>query len=361
VQIRPEQLARHLQEHLLPLYIVSGEEPLQREECVDLVRATARARQFDEREVLHVERRFEWSTLTNFSDSLSLFASRRILELRVPAKLDDAGRKALAAWTERPPQDVLLLLILTFRVDGQMARAKWFSALEGSGAHVQVWPVAPEQMPAWVQQRARQAGLAIDDDAAALLAERAEGNLLAGAQELMKLALLHRGERVGVEQVIAATADSARYDAFDLVDACFMGDAPRTVRIVRALREEGLRLPEVLGPLAWAMRSAAEIAPAAARGVPLDRALGPRHGAWRAAQRRRALEAVLARHPLERWGRMLRRAGLIDRRAKGDAGRLNWRIRGELAQAWSELESLGLLLAGVSLARPGPYNQPRQR
>ena len=360
MQIRPEQLPRHLQEQLLALYIVSGEEPLQREECVDRLRAAARARQFDEREVLHVDRHFDWGTLEQFADTLSLFASRRILELRLPAKLDDAGRKALAAWAERPPQDVMLMLILGFRVDGQMARAKWFAALEGRGAHVQVWPVPPEQMPAWVQQRAREAGIVLDEDAAALLAERAEGNLLAGAQEVTKLALLHLGHSVGVEQVIAATADSARYDAFDLVDACFMGDAPRTVRIVRALREEGLRLPEVLGPLAWAMRSAAEIAPATAGGVPLERALGQRHGAWRAAQRRRALEAVLARHPLERWGRMLRRAGQIDRRAKGDAGRLNWRIRGELALAWSELESLGLLLAGVSPGRAGPYNQAGQ-
>lgn len=357
MQIRPEQLPRHLQDQLLALYIISGEEPLQREECVDRVRAAARARQFDEREVLHVDRRFEWSTLERFGDTLSLFASRRILELRVSAKLEDGGRKALAAWAARPPQDVMLMLILGFRVDGQMARAKWFSALEGSGAHVRVWPVPPEQMPGWVQQRARQAGLAIDDDAAALLAERVEGNLLAGAQEVEKLALLHHGQSVGVEQVVAATADSARYDAFDLVEACFMGDAVRTVRIVRALREDGLRMPEVLGPLAWAIRSAAEIAPVTARGIPLERALGQRHGAWRATQRRRALEAVLARHPAERWGRMLRRAGLIDRRGKGDAGRLNWRIRGELAHAWSELESLALLLAGVSLARAGPYNQ----
>ena len=356
MQLRPEQLARHLQQELLALYIISGEEPLQREECVDRVRAAARARQFDEREVFHVDRRFDWSALDHFSDSLSLFASRRILELRVPAKLEDAGRRALTAWVQRPPQDVLLILILAIRVDGQMARAKWFAALEKSGAHVQVWPLAPEQMPGWAQQRARQAGLAIDDDAAALLAERAEGNLLAGAQEVEKLALLHRGEQVGVEQVIDATTDSARYDVFDLIDACFVGDAPRTVRILRALREEGMRLPEVLGPLAWAMRSAAEVAPAAARGVPLDRALGPRHGAWRAPQRRHALQLALERHPAARWPRMLRRAGLIDRRAKGDAGRLNWRIHGELAQAWSDLESLGLLLAGVSLARPRPYH-----
>jgi DNA polymerase-3 subunit delta len=359
VRLRPEQLHDHLGDALLGLYVISGEEPLQREECVDAIRATARARGFDEREVLHADRRFDWSALEHFGDSLSLFATRRILELRVPSKLDDAGRKALAAWSERPPEDVLLLVVLGYRVDGQMARAKWFSALEKPGAHVQVWPVAADQMPRWTEERARRAGISLDPDAAALLAERGEGNLLAAAQEVRKLALLYPDTVVGVDQIMAATADSARYDPFDLVDACFTGDAPRTVRVLRALREEGYRLPEILGPLGWAMRSAAEMAPDAHGGRALDQAMGPRHGAWRAPERRRAMAAVLARHPPARWGTLMKRLGRIDRRAKGDAGRLNRRIRGELAMSWSELESLGLLLAGVSLGRSRPYNRAR--
>lgn len=361
MRLRPDQLAAHLEGTLAPLYVLSGEEPLQREECLDALRAAARSRGFDERESLTVDRRFDWAELAHFGDSLSLFASRRILELRAAGRFDDAGRKALAAWCERPPQDVLLVLVLEYRVDGQMARAKWFSALEKSGAHVQVWPVDAERMPDWVQSRARREGLTLDAGAASLLAERHEGNLLAGAQEVAKLALLHRGEVVTADQVLAATADSARYDAFDLVDASFAGDAARTVRVVNALREEGLRLPEVLGAVGWAVRSAAEIAPAVARGVPLDRAMGPKHGAWRSPARRRALETVLARHSPRRWGLLVRRLSRIDRRAKGDSGRLVRRIRGEERLAWSELESLALALAGVSLARGRPYTSGAAR
>jgi len=355
MRLRPDQLPGHLGTTLLPLYLLSGEEPLQREECLDALRAAARARGYEERESLTVDRRFDWSELAHFGDALSLFASRRILELRAAGRFDDAGRKALVAWCERPPEDVLLVLVLEYRVDGQMARTKWFSTLEAAGAHVQVWPVDAPRMPDWVQARARREGLSLDDAAATLLAERHEGNLLAGAQEVAKLALLHAGGVVSVEQVLAATADSARYDAFDLVDASFAGDAARTLRVVKGLREEGARLPEVLGAVAWALRSAAEVAPAVARGVPLDRAMGPRHGAWRAPGRRQALEAVLARHSPRRWGALVRRLSRIDRRAKGDSGRLVWRIRGEERQAWSELESLALALTGVSLARGRPY------
>jgi DNA polymerase-3 subunit delta len=355
VRLRPEQLDAHLAQTLLPLYVLSGEEPLQREEGLDALRAAARARGFEERESMRVDRRFDWGAMTRFGDELSLFAARRILELRAAGRLDDAGRKALAAWCAHPPEDVLLILVLEFRVDGQMARAKWFSTLERTGAHLQVWPVSPARMPDWVRARARRAGVSLDPSATALLAERSEGNLLAGAQEVAKLALLHPGETVGADEVLAATADSARYDAFDLVDACFGGDAARALRILRALREEGLRLPEVLGAVAWAVRSAAEVAPAASQGVPLDRALAPHHGAWRNPARRQLLEAVLARHPPRRWGRLIRQLSRIDRRAKGDSGRLVRRLRGEERQAWGELESLALALAGVSLAPARPY------
>jgi DNA polymerase-3 subunit delta len=352
MQIKPEQLTAHLDRQLLALYVISGEEPLQREESVDAIRAAARAQQFDERTVFHIDRRFNWSELDGFADAFSLFATRRIIELRVPSKLDDAGRKALTAWSARPPQDVLMILILGFRMDRKMTQAKWFAGLERAGAHLQVWPVEVAQMPRWIAQRAQRANLDLHAQACALLAERAEGNLLAGAQEIEKLSLLHAGESVSVEQVIDATSDSSRFDSFDLVDACFRGEAARTVRIVQALRDEGLRLPEVLGPLAWAMRCAAQIAPAMARGASLDQAMGPQHGAWRSPARKPALEMALKRHPAARWPRMLKRASRIDRAAKGDQGRLNWRARGELQQAWSDLESLGLLLAGVTLTTP---------
>jgi hypothetical protein len=191
VQLRPEQLAAHLSSALLPLYIISGEEPLQREESIDAIRAAARAQQFNERTTYHIDRRFDWSELGSFGDALSLFAERRIVEVRAPSKLDDAGRKALTSWCERLPEDVLMILVLGYRVDRKMAQAKWFSALDRAGAHLAVSPIETAQMPRWMARRAQQADLQLDEDACSLLAERAEGNLLAGAQEVDKLALLY--------------------------------------------------------------------------------------------------------------------------------------------------------------------------
>lgn len=361
MRLRPDQLQTHLEGGLLPIYVLSGEEPLQREECLDALRAAARAQGYEERVVHHADRRFDWIELSHFADSLSLFASRRILEVRVEQKLDDAGRKALVSYAERPPPDVVLFLVFAFRVDATMGRSKWFQSLESVGAHLPLWPVQAAAMIDWVQDRARGQGLDLSAAAASLLAERGEGNLLAAAQEIEKLRLLHSGQQVDVEQVIAATSDSARFNAFDLVDACFTGDAPRAVRVLRGLREEGMRVAEVLGPLAWAMRIAAEVAEITANGTPLERALGPRHGAWKAPARRRVLQSALSRHSAQRWARLLSRASVVDRRGKGDQGRLNLGIRRAQGDAWNELENLGLALCGVSARGRSAYTEARTR
>ena len=353
MRLQPEQLAKHLEGDLDALYLISGEEPLQREETLDALRQAARRQHFEEREVFHVDGRFDWRGLDHFGDTLSLFATRRILELRIANKLDDAGRKALTAYAQRLPQDVVTFIVLAFRVDGAMARAKWFASIESCANHIAVWPIAASAMAGWVKDRARRRGVALDQDAISLLAERGEGNLLAAAQDIDRLALLYGNRSISVDDVITATADSARFSAFDLVDACFEGDAPRMLRILSALNEEGSSIPEVLGPLAWAMRSAAEVSEQMAAGLSFDAALSPRHGAWRAPQRRRILRSALTRHSPTRWARLLMRASQVDRRGKGDHGRANRGIRRGQRDAWNELENLGLALCGIGARTSG--------
>jgi len=352
MRLAAEKLTPHLRKTLQPLYLLSGDEPLQREECLDMIRAAARAKGYEERTVIHVERGFDASALREFGDSLSLFASLRILELRIERKLDDPGRKALLGYAAQLPADTLSLVVIGYRVDG---RSKWFTSLEKAAVHIQAWPISAADMPGWVRQRAATRGLQMDADAIALLAERGEGNLLACAQEIDTLSLLYPQQTISARQILGATRDSARFDAFNLVNACFAGEAGRAVRILQLLREDGHALQEIIGALSWALRSAAEIAPAVAAGATLNQALGPRHGAWRNPQRLVLMRSAIARHPAWRWIRFLQRAGYLERRAKGHIGRLNSGIRFPAVEAWIELESLALDLCGLRPgARPAP-------
>ena len=212
MKLPPAQLAKHLQGPLAPVYVVSGDEHLLCQEACDAIRGACRQQGFSERQVLNVETGFDWGQLIEAGASLSLFAEKRLLELRIPnGKPGDKGAAALLDYLARPAEDTVLLISLP-KLDGSTQKTKWAKALiDGKPVQfLQIWPVDAQQLPQWIRQRLSQAGLAADQEAVELIAARVEGNLLAAAQEIEKLKLLAEGGQVTTETVQAAVADSAR-------------------------------------------------------------------------------------------------------------------------------------------------------
>lgn len=228
MKLAPAQLAKHLQGALAPVYIISGDDPLLCQEAADAIRAAARQQGFDERQVFAADASFDWGTLLQAGASMSLFAEKRLLELRLPSgKPGDKGAAAFIEYCARPAEDTVLLISLP-KLDGAAQKTKWGKALvEGPQTQfVQIWPVDANQLPSWIRQRLSQAGLSASQDAVELIAARVEGNLLAAAQEIEKLKLMAEGGQITVETVQAAVADSARFDVFGLTDAILNGEAP---------------------------------------------------------------------------------------------------------------------------------------
>ena len=271
MRVRPEQLERRLARGLASVYVVHGDEPLQREESLDAIRAAARAAGFAERIVLHAESDFDWNELRTHAASLSLFAERRLIDLRVPGSSPGKdGGPALAQYASNPPPDMVLLLSCG-RLDRRSTGTKWFKALEGAGDVVEVYPVRAHELPRWIAARSAAHGLAVERDAAEALAERNEGNLLACAQEIDKLRLLCEGRTITVDDVMRTVADSARFGTFDLIDPALEGNGARALRILQVLREEGVEPFHVLGSLTWAIRGVCAIAAGLEGGAPLRR------------------------------------------------------------------------------------------
>ena len=329
------QLPRQLQGGLAPLYLVCGDEPLLVQEACDLVRGAARAQGCSERVVMHAEAGFDWHGLLQEAGGLSLFAERRLLELRLPTgRPGEAGGKVLQAYAERPPPDTTLLVV-SGRVEAAARRSRWFKALEQAGVVVQVWPLGPRELPAWIARRLRDAGLSPRQEAVQLLAERVEGNLLAASQEIEKLRMLHGQGPVTAEAVMAAVADSARFDAFVLVDAALAGDARRTARVLAGLRREGTEPLLVLWALVRELRALALMAGDLEGGARLEQVLA-RHRVW--DKRKPLVGRALQRHDRGRWQQLLRRAAAVERLAKGRAP----------GNVWDELLQLSLAVAGIA-------------
>ncbi|MEX2360681.1 MAG: DNA polymerase III subunit delta [Gammaproteobacteria bacterium] len=329
----PGALARRLERGLDAVYTVCGEEPFLVEEAAAAIRSAARAAGFEEREVFHAERGFDWSALASAAASLSLFASKRIIELRLPsAKPGDAGARALADYCARPADDTILLVIAG-KLDGNTRKSKWVSTLRDAGPLQEFRPLGLTELNRWLVARMRACGLQPHPDAVDLLVQRVEGNLLAAAQEVDKLALLQGAGPITVDAVREAVADSARYDLFQWVDAAVAGESARALRMLDGMRAEGAEPVLVLWALVRELRTLASVTAAVGRGEPLDRALYAAR-VWQARQS--LVRNAIGRMRPARVARLLRRAAGVDRVIKGAAPGV----------AWDELSYLTVGLAG---------------
>lgn len=343
MKLAPAQLDKHLQGTLAPVYVVSGDDPLLCQEAADAIRAAARHQGHDERQVFSADANFDWGSLLLAGASLSLFAQKRLLEVRLPSgKPGDKGAAALIDYVSRPAEDTVLLVSLP-RLDASAQKSKWGKALIESAQcqFVQIWPVDAHQLPQWINQRLSRAGLSAQREAVDLIAARVEGNLLAAAQEIEKLKLLAEGNQVTVETVQAAVADSARFDVFGLVDAVLKGEASHALRMLEGLRGEGVEAPVILWALARELRLLAGIAQQFSQGIPLDKAFSQaRPPVW--DKRRPLVGKALQRLSALRWNQLLVDAQRIDAQIKGQSE----------GSPWVGLARLVLLMAGQRVSLP---------
>ena len=331
--INADQLARQLERELSPLYLISGDEPLQIDECAAAIRKRATQQGYAERSLFTVEPGFDWDLLRTASQSLSLFAERRLIELRLPTgRPGDAGAALLTELANKPSEDTLFL-ILTGKLDKTQRASEWVQALEASGTHVLIWPADSQKLPLWIEQRFAARKLKPEAGVVDLLAWHLEGNMLAAAQEIDKLAMLCTDGRVDRAVVEESLADSARFSIYQLVDAAFAGEAVIARRILASLRREGTEPILILWALARELRSLAQVSQELARGKPESAVLA------RVWQQRRALVGkALRRHKAPVWLGFLQTAAHLDQLLKG-------RARGDL---WLEMERLLLAVAGLT-------------
>ncbi len=331
----PDALPSGLARGLRSAYLITGTEPLLIAEACDAVRSAARNRGYSDREVHFVERGFDWDSLLAETANLSLFASLRLLELRFGSAPDAAGQKALAGLAAQPPADTLLLV--SGELEWRQLKGAWVSAFDEHGVLVVAQPVERTALPSWIRGRLASRGLTITPDAAEMLADRVEGNLLAAQQEIERIALLMPGATLGSDEVAALVADSARYDVFELSAAALSGQAARALRILAGLRAEGREPPLVLWALLNDLRALSAVEWRAQRERSLD-AIFREEKIW--ARRQSTMKAALPRFTRDEIESLLVSAAAVDRTAKGA-------MRGD---AWVALESLVARIAGVRLA-----------
>lgn len=339
--IKPDQLTSRLKKDAPAFVWIGGDDTLLVQEACDKVRQFARAQGFSEREVFDAGTGFDWNQLVTAGNSLSLFAERKLIDMRLgSAKLDDAARSALLAYLENPNPDNLLLLT-TGKIDKSAQATKWFKALEGKGLFCQIWPVSEQQLPQWITERLQQHGMTADADAVRLLAERVEGNLLAAAQEIEKLRLLITGTHLDADTVLTIVADSSRFNVFTLIDACLEGQSARALKILNHLQAEGEESLWILNRLCFEVRNLAMMLAETERGRSIA-AVMQTHNVW--SNRTQLVGGALQRHSRGSLQALLEKARLVDQSVKGLLDRRPW---DELADMVLGLSNARLLVSVI--------------
>lgn len=309
-------------------------------ESMDSIRRAARQQGYDERQTLLVERGFNWGQLAASGQAMSLFASRRLLEIHIPSgKPGTDGSKALQTYVANLPPDTLTLITLP-RID-RKDQGAWFRTLEESAVMILVYPVELEKLPAWIGRRLAAQGQQADSEILEFISSQVEGNPLAAHQEIQKLGLLLPPGRLDAEAVRVAVLNVSRYDAFQLGDAILAGDTERAARVLDGLRAEGVQPLALLGMLAWLLRGVTRVKAAEVRGENMANAM-QQAKIWgdRQALVKRALNRLELRHLYAAMQKMAD----IDKIAKGVA-------QGE---PWLELGRLALGLARMGKKRLHP-------
>ena len=302
MKIAPTRLREQLVKELKPVYLISGDEPLQIQESVQQVRQVALCAGYSERTSLQVARGFNWGEFDLSLNSLSLFAEKKLVELRVGSGKIGSGSKNLLAWAEQPPADVVLVIVGD-RFERSVQSSSWYQALSKLGVAVEVKPVELRAMPEWLAHRVKAVGLQADRPALETLAELVEGNLLAAVQEIEKMVLLYGdGATLDHQKILAAVSNSARFDLFDLSRALQQNDTLHYLRILMGLKEEGVEPTLILWLLTREIRQVS----------------GPK---------------------LQGQNHWLRRAAAIDRTMKGM----------EPGNVWDQFQDLGRSMCGLSL------------
>jgi len=340
LEISSGQLNAQLRPPNRALYWVSGDDPLLMLEAGDAIRSFLRKQGFEQRDLFHVDKNFDWNNFFQLTSSLSLFAEKRVIELRfASAKPDEEGKKALQHFIDNPSADIAVMIIGP-KLDKATTSTKWFGNLTANALLVKVWPLKREELPNWLNTRLKAAGISASRDAVAMLADRVEGNLLAAVQDIERIKLAYAdnngtAKRLEASDIVDFVSDNSRLTSFDLIDATLLGETSRAQKILQGLRAEGVHPLPILATFTRELDSLLPMLAQKEQGQTSE-VIMRNARVW--SNRRTAVKSSLARLSKSEAWQLLHHARLIDGAIKG----MN------LANPWDELSLLSLRLSGAS-------------
>ena len=337
MHLQIEQIERHLQENLLPVYLIFGDEQMLIDEASDLNWKKMRSICINDRQVWHVKDHFDWSQLERQERTLSLFYSRCSLEIRLPTGTPGReGSIALRAYATNP-SPYTTLLIISGKINALSQRSKWFAALDKIGVIIPIKSIDSVNLPLWILHRMQQLGLHASQQVISLISELVEGNLFAAAQEIKKLELLSYDGVINEQLVLETVSDNSSFQVFNLVETVLSGDLSKIPKIIARMRSEGLVFMSIFPFLSWSLHRIIDISYQLRYGQGVDQIFkSQKPTIWQKDQK--IIRKALIRHDAMQWQIFLQKITLVDQAARGSLKECPWVL----------LENLCMEVAGTN-------------
>lgn len=314
MKLRPEQLSDHLKKQLSPLYLISGDDILLIQNCLDEIRVSAKAKGFDEIQRIDITPQTDWDHLRENLYTGSLFSNQRIILLRFPElKISKPATELLLEYIQNISANILLLIQLP-KLDSTIQRSALYKAIETQGVHIAIWPLEAGRLLQWIRQELAKKQIQFAPEVPSLIADYSAGNLLATYQIIEKLALTFPNEFISNERLLSSISDHSHYSVFELVDQSLLGNTTLVLKILDNLHKEDTEPTLIL----WALTKELRIL--------IDLAFQMQQGkAWQQAsselklweQKKLAIKKCIDRHTLDEFYKLLADCHIIDKAIKG--------------------------------------------
>ena len=247
MKIYHNQLINTLRQNSLPVWLVFGDEPWQKNDAIAQIKLHYSQQGYNDIQRFSIDDKFDWGSLLGEFQTMSLFASQRIFELEfVQTKLNDKGQKALLSLSEQLDQDTIIICH-GVKLDASITKKKWFKALENNGCYIPVYNIEGKHLTQWTNQHCRRLSLQLEPAASQLIIEYCEGNLLALSQELEKLSILFGQSPVRVDDIEALLINQSKFNPFQLIDEMLTGNIAKCLTLIEQLQQDG----SAIGQLIW--------------------------------------------------------------------------------------------------------------
>ena len=244
-----KDLRNLVQKELKPVYIFFAEESIQLSSLTDQIILSAKNSNFEEKTTHVISKDTDWTFLDSNNENLDLFGSKKIIEVKLLGSgPGNKGAKALKEYSLKPNPNKLLI-VSAESLDKKSQSSAWAKALEEAGLMIIESPIPLNSMPKWIQSQAEISNMKVKNEAAILLSEKTEGNLLAATQEIIKLSLIYPDKEIGLKEMEACISNASKFGIFDLSNAFVSGNKNRTFKIIESLKSEGTQPTLIL----WAL------------------------------------------------------------------------------------------------------------